>query len=119
MSTGAPTGASRTGARGHLCNQSLADRHQTTGEPHLGNLIGAIRPALDLADRYHAMYFIADYHALTGVRDRELLAYYSRSVAATWIAAGLDPNRITLYRQSDIPETFELAWILSCVTAKG
>ena len=90
-----------------------------TGEPHLGNLIGAIRPALELADRYEAMYFIADYHALTTIRDPELMRHFSRSVAATWIAAGLDTDRITMYRQSDIPETFELAWILACVTPKG
>lgn len=90
-----------------------------TGEPHLGNLIGAIRPALELAEQYEAMYFIADYHALTVLRDANLLRYYSRSVAATWIAAGLDPERITMYRQSDVPETFELAWVLSCVTGKG
>jgi tryptophanyl-tRNA synthetase len=90
-----------------------------TGEPHLGNLIGAIRPALALADQYEAMYFIADYHALTALRDPNLLRHYSRSVAATWIAAGLDPDRITMYRQSDVPETFELAWVLSCVTSKG
>ncbi len=90
-----------------------------TGEPHLGNLIGAIRPALELAERYDAMYFIADYHALTVLRDPELLRRYSRSVAATWIAAGLDPERITMYRQSDVPETFELTWVLSCVTGKG
>ncbi|MGH3634721.1 MAG: tryptophan--tRNA ligase, partial [Mycobacterium sp.] len=90
-----------------------------TGEPHLGNLIGAIRPALELAEQYEAMYFIADHHALTVLRDPDLLRHYSRSVAATWIAAGLDPERITMYRQSDVPETFELAWVLSCVTGKG
>lgn len=90
-----------------------------TGEPHLGNLIGAIRPALGLADRYDAMYFIADYHALTVMRDPDLLRHYARSVASTWIAAGLDTDRITMYLQSDVPETFELAWILSCVTGKG
>jgi tryptophanyl-tRNA synthetase len=90
-----------------------------TGEPHLGNLIGAIRPALELADTYEAMYFIADYHALTTVRDAEQMRHYSRSVASTWIAAGLDTDRITMYRQSDVPETFELAWVLSCVTGKG
>lgn len=90
-----------------------------TGEPHIGNYIGAIKPALELAEQYEAMYFIADYHALTTVRDPELLRHYSRSVAATWIAAGLDPERITMYLQSDVPETFELTWVLSCVTAKG
>ncbi|HET9255474.1 MAG TPA: tryptophan--tRNA ligase [Pseudonocardiaceae bacterium] len=90
-----------------------------TGEPHLGNLIGAIRPALRLADRYEALYFIADYHALTTMRDPQQFRHFTRSVAATWVAAGLDPHRITMYRQSDVPETFELAWVLSCVTAKG
>ncbi|HEV7657183.1 MAG TPA: tryptophan--tRNA ligase [Mycobacteriales bacterium] len=90
-----------------------------TGEPHLGNYIGAILPALDLADSYQSVYFIADYHALTTVRDRTLLRHYTRSVAATWLAAGLDPDRTILYRQSDIPETFELTWVLSCLTSKG
>ncbi|SCL67052.1 tryptophanyl-tRNA synthetase [Micromonospora peucetia] len=90
-----------------------------TGEPHLGNYAGAILPALGLADSYESMYFIADHHALTTVRDPALLRHYTRSVAATWLAAGLDPDRTTFYRQSDIPEIFELAWVLSCVTAKG
>ncbi|WP_199432626.1 tryptophan--tRNA ligase [Qaidamihabitans albus] len=90
-----------------------------TGEPHLGNLIGAIRPALQLAEQYDSVYFIADYHALTSVRDPKLLRHYSRSVAATWVAAGLDPNRTIFYVQSDVPEIFELTWALSCVTGKG
>ncbi|WP_405103072.1 tryptophan--tRNA ligase [Micromonospora sp. NBC_01412] len=90
-----------------------------TGEPHLGNYVGAILPALDLANSYESMYFIADYHALTTVRDPALLRHFTRSVAATWLAAGLDPDRTTFYRQSDIPEIFELAWVLSCMTAKG
>jgi len=90
-----------------------------TGVPHLGNYIGAIRPAIELTDRYDAFYFIADYHALTTVRDPALLDEWTRSVAASWVACGLDPERVTLYRQSDIPETFELTWALSCVTAKG
>jgi tryptophanyl-tRNA synthetase len=90
-----------------------------TGLPHLGNLIGAISPAITLADTYDAMYFVADYHAITDLRNPEQLRHYTRSVAATWIAAGLDTSRATMYRQSDVPETFELAWLLSCVTAKG
>ncbi|MFY1698313.1 MULTISPECIES: tryptophan--tRNA ligase [unclassified Solwaraspora] len=90
-----------------------------TGEPHLGNYIGAILPALRLADSYESLYFIADYHALTTIRDRDLLRHYTRSVAATWLAAGLDPDRTTFYRQSDIPEIFELSWVLSCLTGKG
>ncbi|NIJ10565.1 tryptophanyl-tRNA synthetase [Saccharomonospora amisosensis] len=90
-----------------------------TGEPHLGNLIGAIRPALRLAEQYDSVYFIADYHALTTIRDPKLLRQYSRSVAAAWLAAGLDPQRTIFYVQSDVPEIFELNWILSCVTGKG
>ena len=92
-----------------------------TGEPHLGNLVGAIRPALVMADdpAFDSTYFIADYHALTTARDPQQLHAWTRSVAATWLAAGLDPERTTFYRQSDVPETFELTWVLSCVTGKG
>jgi len=90
-----------------------------TGEPHLGYYLGAIKPALEAAREYDAFYFIADYHALTTVRDPEAMRHNIRSVAATWLACGLDPERTVLYRQSDIPETFELTWILSCVTGKG
>lgn len=90
-----------------------------TGEPHIGNYIGAILPALELAHRYESLYFIADYHALTTIRDADLLRHYTRSVAATWLAAGLDPDRTTFYRQSDVPEIFELTWVLSCLTGKG
>lgn len=90
-----------------------------TGEPHLGNYIGAIKPALALARDYETIYFIADYHALTTIRDPELLRHYSRSVAASWLAAGLDPDRTIFYRQSDVPEVFELTWILACLTGKG
>ncbi|MGH3826741.1 MAG: tryptophan--tRNA ligase [Pseudonocardiaceae bacterium] len=90
-----------------------------TGEPHLGNYIGAIKPALTLAQEYEALYFIADHHALTTVRDPRLLRHYTRSVAATWITAGLDPDRVIFYRQSDVPEIFDLTWIMSCMTSKG
>lgn len=90
-----------------------------TGEPHLGNLIGAVKPALELAGADDSIYFIADYHALTSVRYPELLGRWTRSVAATWLAAGLDPERTIFYRQSDVPEIFELTWILSCFTPKG
>lgn len=90
-----------------------------TGEPHLGNYIGAIRPGIELAREYDSLYFIADYHALTTIRDPELLRHYTRSVAASWLAAGLDPDRTTFYRQSDVPEIFELTWVLSCLTGKG
>lgn len=87
--------------------------------PHLGNYLGAIRPALSLVDHYRTLYFIADYHALTTVRDAEALRGYIRDVAATWLACGLDPERTLLYRQSDVPEVFELAWVLSCLIATG
>ncbi|MDQ3367838.1 MAG: tryptophan--tRNA ligase [Myxococcota bacterium] len=92
-----------------------------TGTPHIGNLLGAIRPALALAalPDTEAMYFIADYHALTTVHDGKALAELTREVAATWLAFGLDPERTLFYRQSDVPETFELAWILACFTSKG
>jgi tryptophanyl-tRNA synthetase len=87
--------------------------------PHLGNYLGAIRPALSLVDEYRTLYFIADYHAVTTVRDAEALRGYIRDVAATWLACGLDPARTLLYRQSDVPEVFELTWVLSCLLAAG
>ena len=87
--------------------------------PHLGNYLGAIRPALSLVERYRTLYFIADYHALTSVRDAGALRGYIRDVAATWLACGLDPERTLLYRQSDVPEVFELTWVLSCLIATG
>ncbi len=90
-----------------------------TGEPHLGNWLGAIKPALALAAEYETYYFIADYHALTAIHDAEELRKNSLSIAATYLAFGLDPSRSVFYRQSEIPEIFELSWILSCFTAKG
>jgi tryptophanyl-tRNA synthetase len=92
-----------------------------TGTPHVGNYLGAIRPALRSADdpALEACYFIADYHALTTVHDRTDLDRLIHEVAATWLACGLDPARTLFYRQSAVPEIFELAWILSCFTSKG
>jgi tryptophanyl-tRNA synthetase len=92
-----------------------------TGTPHIGNWLGAIRPGLELANRpgTRAVYFIADYHALTAVHDPAALRLMTYDVAATWLALGLDPARTLIYRQSDIPETYELSWILSCFTTKG
>jgi tryptophanyl-tRNA synthetase len=90
-----------------------------TGEPHLGNYIGMFRPALEMASTFESIYFIADYHALTSVRDRAALAGWTRSVAASWVTLGLDPDKTIFYRQSDVPEVFELQWVLSCVTGKG
>jgi tryptophanyl-tRNA synthetase len=92
-----------------------------TGSPHLGNYVGAIRPALELAarDDLQGLYFIADYHALTTIHDRAALDRLTREVAAVWLAFGFDPSRVVFYRQSDVPETFELAWILACFASKG
>ena len=92
-----------------------------TGIPHLGNYLGSIRPALELAksDQTKAFYFIADYHSLTSVHSGEQLRNDIYEVAATWLACGLDPKKVTLYKQSDIPEILELNWILSCFCAKG
>ena len=90
-----------------------------TGSPHLGNYVGMLRPALALAERFTAFYFIADYHALTTVRDREELRRLTHEIAACWLAFGLDPEKALFYRQSDVPEVFELAWVLACVAPKG
>ena len=92
-----------------------------TGDPHLGNYIGAIAPALELAadGAHESLYFIADYHGLISTRDPDELRRSSRSVAATWLAAGLDPTRTLFYRQSDVPEIMELTWVFTCLTAKG
>ena len=92
-----------------------------TGMPHLGNYLGAIKPALEMANsgQYEAYYFIADYHSLTSVHKAQELNDYIYEVAACWLALGLDPSNVTLYKQSDIPEIMELNWILSCFSAKG
>lgn len=92
-----------------------------TGMPHLGNYVGAMKPAIDMANsgEYNSFYFIADYHSLVGVHDPKLLRSYNYEVAAAWLAMGLDPKVVTLYKQSDIPEILELHWIASCFTIKG
>jgi tryptophanyl-tRNA synthetase len=90
-----------------------------TGIPHIGNYLGAIRPALELTKTHDAFLFIADLHALTTRQDPKVLAEDTYSVAATWLALGLDPNKVTFYKQSDIPEITTLAWILSCFTPLG
>ena len=92
-----------------------------TGTPHLGNWVGGIRPALELSARpgTEALLFIADAHALTTLPSPEDVQKSVYEVAATWLALGLDPNRVIFYRQSRIPEDFELFWVLTCVTPKG
>ncbi|HET7162721.1 MAG TPA: tryptophan--tRNA ligase, partial [Rhodanobacteraceae bacterium] len=93
----------------------------TTGTPHLGNYVGAIRPAIAASrrDGNDAFFFLADYHALIKSDDPVRIARSRLEIAATWLACGLDPERVTFYRQSDIPEIPELTWMLTCVTAKG
>ncbi|MEJ2164349.1 MAG: tryptophan--tRNA ligase [Desulfobacterales bacterium] len=90
-----------------------------TGELHIGNYLGMIKPALDLANEYQALYFIADYHALTTVRDRKTMNQLVYDVAASLLALGLDAEKIVFFRQADVPEIFELTWILACFTSKG
>lgn len=93
----------------------------TTGTPHLGNYVGAIKPAIEAsrAENVRSYYFLADYHALVKNRDPERLRQSTLEIAATWLALGLDTDRAIFYRQSDIPEILELTWILTCFTAKG
>jgi tryptophanyl-tRNA synthetase len=90
-----------------------------TGSLHIGNYFGAIKPALELARTYEARYFIADYHALNTIKDAAALSANIREVSAGWLAAGLDPEKAVFYRQSSIPETFELATLLMAFTSKG
>jgi tryptophanyl-tRNA synthetase len=90
-----------------------------TGTPHVGNYLGMIKPALELVKDYQTLYFIADYHGLTTIRDKHEMKQHTYEVAATFLALGLNPDEVIFYRQSDIPEVFELTWVLSCFTGKG
>ncbi|GAB3238602.1 tryptophan--tRNA ligase [Hymenobacter seoulensis] len=91
---------------------------QSTGRPHLGNLLGAILPAIALSKNAanESLYFIADLHSLTTVRDAELLRQNTYAVAAAWLACGFDTEKNLFYRQSDMPQVTELTWYLSCFT---
>jgi len=93
----------------------------TTGTPHLGNYVGAIRPTVQASRDAgtDGFYFLADYHALIKCDDPARIQRSTMEIAASWIAAGLDPDKVTFYRQSDIPEIPELTWFLTCVTGKG
>ena len=92
---------------------------QPTGDLHIGNYFGAIKPALELAKEYDARYFIADYHALNSVKDPKDLNNRIKQVTAGWLASGLDPEKVIFYRQSSIPEVFELTIMLMAFTSKG
>ena len=93
----------------------------TSGTPHLGNYVGAIRPAVDasLSGSFDSFFFLADYHALIKCQDPDRVHQSTLEIAAAWLALGLDPDRVTFYRQSDIPEIPQLTWFLTCMTAKG
>lgn len=92
----------------------------TTGTPHLGNYVGAIRPAIaSVSDDTESFFFLADLHALIKCQDPERIQQSRLEIAATWLALGLDTSKAVFYRQSDVPEISELTWILNCVTAKG
>ena len=93
----------------------------TSGTPHLGNYAGAIRPAIAASQRagVESFYFLADYHALIKTTDPLRVQRSTLEIAATWLAAGLDTERVWFYRQSDIPEIPELTWLVTCVAGKG
>ena len=93
----------------------------TTGTPHLGNYVGAIRPTVQASRDANTdgFYFLADYHALIKCDEPARIQRSTLEIAASWIASGLDPEKVTFYRQSDIPEIPELTWFLTCVTGKG
>ncbi len=90
-----------------------------TGNPHIGNYFGMYKPAIALTEKYLGLYFVADLHALTSTPERKELQQMIYEVAAGWLALGLDPENSVFFRQSDIPEIPECAWMLSCLTSKG
>lgn len=92
---------------------------QPSGKLHLGNYFGALKQHIALQDEAEAFYFIANYHAMTTVQERDLLAEQTLAVAMDYLALGLDPEKAVFFRQSDVPEVNELAWMLSAVTGKG
>ena len=93
----------------------------TTGTPHIGNYLGAIKPAIEASEQPNSesFFFLADYHALIKCHDPERVARSTREIAATWLALGLDTDKATFYRQTDVPEITELTWILTCMCSKG
>ncbi|MFO1367978.1 MAG: tryptophan--tRNA ligase [Marinagarivorans sp.] len=94
---------------------------KTTGTPHLGNYVGAIRPAIAASHTPNSQvfYFLADLHALIGCHEPAKILQSTREIAATWLALGLDTDKAVFYRQSDVPEISELCWVLNCMAAKG
>ena len=87
-----------------------------TGRPHIGNYFGAMKQFIDLQDSYDSFVFIPDYHALTSVKDRQVLNELTINLAIDYLAIGLDPSKVTLFKQSDVPQVTELCWIFNCIT---
>lgn len=104
-----------------MAKQRVLTGITTTGTPHLGNYVGAIRPSIAVSrdDSIESFFFLADYHALIKSGDPDRVHQSSKEIAATWLALGLDTDNAVFYRQSDIPEITQLTWILSCSAAKG
>ena len=92
-----------------------------TGIPHIGNYFGAIKQAIELSQssEFDNFYFIADYHALNFIKEKQVLLDYTKQIACIWLACGLDPNKVVFYKQSQVPEVTELNWLLCNVTSKG
>jgi len=104
-----------------MTKQTVLTGITTTGTPHIGNYLGAIKPAIEASQNsnFNSYFFLADFHALIKCHDPERVARSTREIAATWLALGLDTDKATFYRQTDIPEITELTWILTCMTSKG
>ena len=104
-----------------MTKQRILTGITTTGTPHLGNYVGAIKPAVEAShnSELDSFFFLADYHALVKCHDPALVRQSTKEIAATWLALGLDTENSTFYRQSDVPEINELSWILTCMTSKG
>ncbi|MEP5569016.1 MAG: tryptophan--tRNA ligase [Halioglobus sp.] len=104
-----------------MAKQRVLTGITTTGTPHLGNYVGAIRPSITASQdtSLDSFFFLADYHALIKSQDPDLVRQSTKEIAATWLALGLDTDQAVFYRQSDIPEIPELTWVLNCNAAKG
>lgn len=104
-----------------MSKQTVLTGITTTGTPHIGNYLGAIKPAIEASENpaFNSYFFLADFHALIKCQEPDRVARSTREIAATWLALGLDTNKATFYRQTDIPEITELTWILTCQTSKG
>lgn len=104
-----------------MSSQRVLTGITTTGTPHIGNYLGAIKPAIEASEKPNSdsFFFLADYHALIKCHDPERVSRSTREIAATWLALGLDTDKATFYRQTDVPEITELTWILTCMCSKG